>query len=136
MSLHEFCELFRRLIYDRSERRVSKQQHFMNGHEQTCLACVEWLLKEADDILAQHLNGEHLLDAADLSMVKRNKAKLLTRAKQLKKRRQAIDSSSDIGVVEPTNADLLRIANEEDGDPVVTPDPVQNEDGDSQACIA
>lgn len=131
MSSNKFCELFRTLIYDRSERKVMKQEHFMNGHESTCLACVRWLLDEVAFVEEDHETRNHELDADELRSLKRAKAKLLAREKKLAKQEQG----SDIGMIEPTNADLLKIANEGTLSQDV-PEPAKPEDGESQACSA
>lgn len=128
MDKIESCRLFRQLIYHPSERKVSKQEHFMNGHEATCLDCVNWMLADAADIQARHDSGDHELDNVDLARLKRTKAKLARRAVQL----GAKAAVSDIGEIEPTSEDLEDL--EEDEQEILNPG--RPEEGDTTACSA
>lgn len=134
MDKSESCRLFRQLIYHPSERTVSKQEHFMSGHEATCLDCVNWMLAEAADIQSQHDSGEHELDNVDLARLKRTKAKLARRAAHL----GAKATASDLSEIEPTSEDLEDLEDEETNDTIrpPLPNPVRPEEGDTTACSA
>lgn len=134
MEQTDDCRLFRQLIYDRSDRKVEKHRLFMNRHERTCLACVDWMFLEVADMERQHVSEEHALDGEDLARLCRAKEKL-------KRRRSEIlaSAASDIGEIEPTDEDLAEVEEEEQervAEPKPLMDPVRTEEDDDKACSA
>lgn len=71
------CKRFRELIYHRSERLVTRNEHAINGHQLSCLECVDWLIAEFESMEVPMLTTE-------------DKLKRRVALKQLKKLRLAI----------------------------------------------
>jgi hypothetical protein len=52
------CKRFRELIYHRSERLVTRNEHAMNGHQLSCLPCVDWMIAEFESMEVDMLTTE------------------------------------------------------------------------------